>query len=116
MKHSVIVIDDDEDIARLFSEFLIESGIIVLGTGYDGVTAVKLYKEKKPDVVLIDIMMPNGSGLHAIKKILDINSKTKIIAVSGDNSYSTKEKLEKLNVPLILKPFNMQQILNFINK
>lgn len=116
MKHSVIVIDDDEDIVRLFSEFLVESGINVLGTGYDGVTAIKLYKEKKPDVVLIDIMMPNGSGLHAIKKILDINSKAKIIAVSGDSSYSTKEKLEKLEVPLIQKPFNMQQILNFINQ
>lgn len=115
MKPSVIVIDDDEDTVRLFSEFLVEKGIKVLGIGYDGVTAIKLYKEKKPDVVLIDMMMPNGSGFYAIKKIREINSKAKIIAVSGDSSYSTEEKLEKLDVPLIQKPFNMEQVLSVLD-
>ena len=115
MQRSVIVVDDDEDTVRLFSEFLEEKGIKVVGTGYDGVTAIKLYKEKKPDVVLIDMMMPNGTGFYAIKKIQEINSKAKIIAVSGDSSYSTEEKLEKLSIPLIQKPFNMEQILSVIN-
>ena len=115
MQRSVIVVDDDEDTVRLFSEFLEEKGIKVVGTGHDGVTAIKLYKEKKPDVVLIDMMMPNGSGFYAIKKIQEINSKAKIIAVSGDSSYSTEEKLEKLSIPLIQKPFNMEQILSVIN-
>lgn len=115
MQRSVIVIDDDEDTVRLFSEFLEEKGIKVVGSGYDGVDAIKLYKEKKPDVVLIDIMMPNGSGFYAIKKIQEINSKAKIIAVSGDSSYSTEEKLEKLSIQLIQKPFNLQQIIDAIN-
>lgn len=115
MQRSVIVIDDDEDTVRLFSEFLEEKGIKVLGVGYDGITAIKLYKEKKPNVVLIDMMMPNGSGFYAIKKIQEINSKTKTIAVSGDSSYSTEEKLEKLSIPLVRKPFNMEQILSVIN-
>lgn len=115
MQRSVIVIDDDEDTVRLFSEFLEEKGIKVVGSGYDGVTAIKLYKEKKPDVVLIDIMMFNGSGFYAIKKIQEINSKAKIIAVSGDSSYSTEEKLEKLSIQLIQKPFNLQQIIDAIN-
>ena len=115
MQRSVIVIDDDEDTVRLFSEFLEEKGIKVVGSGYDGVAAIKLYKEKKPDVVLIDIMMPNGSGFYAIKKIQEINSKAKIIAVSGDSSYSTEEKLEKLSIQFIQKPFNLQQIIDAIN-
>ena len=115
MQRSVIVIDDDEDTVRLFSEFLEEKSIKVVGSGYDGVAAIKLYKEKKPDVVLIDIMMPNGSGFYAIKKIQEINSKAKIIAVSGDSSYSTEEKLEKLSIQLIQKPFNLQQIIDAIN-
>jgi DNA-binding NtrC family response regulator len=115
MQRSVIVIDDDKDIVRLFSEFLEENGIKVVGNGYDGVSAVKLYKEKKPDVVLIDIMMPNGNGFYAIKKIKEINPKAKIVAVSGDSSYSTEEKLENLAIPLIQKPFNMEKILSVIN-
>jgi len=115
MKRSVIVIDDDEDTVRLFCEFLEEKGISVIGNGYDGVSAVKLYKEKKPDVVLIDMMMPNGSGFYAIKKIQEINSKAKIIAVTGDSSYSTEEKLEKLSIPLIQKPFHLDHIISLIN-
>lgn len=115
VKRSVIVVDDDEDTARLFSEFLEENSIKVTGIGYDGITALKLYKEKNPDVVLIDIMMPNGSGFYAIKKIQKINSNAKIIAVSGDSSYSTEEKLEKLSIPLIRKPFIMEQIISIIN-
>lgn len=115
MQRSVIVIDDDEDTVHLFSEFLEENGIKVVGNGYDGITAIKLYQEKKPDVVLIDIMMPNGSGFYAIKKIQEINSKVKIIAISGDSSYSTEEKLEKLSIPFIKKPFNMEKVISVIN-
>lgn len=112
---SVIVIDDDEDTVRLFSEFLIEKGVKVIGQGYDGTAAIKLYKEKKPGVVLIDLNMPNGSGFHAIKKIKEFDPKAKIIAVTADGSSSTEEKLEKMNVQLVLKPFNMEEIISRIH-
>ena len=115
MAKSVIVIDDDEDIVRLFSEFLEEHQINVIGNGFDGITAVKLYKETKPDVVLIDLNMPNGSGFYAIKKIQEIDPKACIIAVSADGSSITQEKLEKLHIPLIQKPFKMDQVISIIN-
>jgi len=115
MSKSVIVVDDDQDTVRLFSEFLQEKGINVIGKGYDGVTAVKLYKQKKPNVVLIDLNMPNGSGFYAIKKIQEFDSKANIIAITADGSSSTEEKLEKLNVPRIQKPFNMEQVISTIN-
>ncbi len=114
MSKSVIVIDDDEDTVRLFSEFLEENGVNVIGNGFDGITAVKLFKKTKPDVVLIDLNMPNGSGFYAIKKIQDINPKAKIIAVTADGSFATEEKLEKLNIPLIQKPFKMDQVISII--
>jgi len=114
MTQSVIVIDDDEDTVRLFSEFLEEHEIKVLGKGYDGKTAVELYQEKKPDCVLIDMMMPNGSGIYAIKKIKEINSEAKIIAVTGDSRFTTEQKLEKLKIPVIYKPFNMDEVISKI--
>ena len=58
--------------------------------------------------------MPNGSGFYAIKKIQEIDSKAKIIAVTADGSYSTEEKLDKLNIPLIQKPFKMDQVISII--
>jgi DNA-binding NtrC family response regulator len=114
MIKSVIVIDDDEDTVRLFTEILEENGVKVVGNGFDGVTAVKLFKKTKPDVVLIDLNMPNGSGFYAIKKIHEINPKAKIIAITADGSFSTEEKLEKLDVPLVQKPFKMDQVLSMI--
>jgi len=114
MSKSVIVIDDDEDTVRLFSEFLEEHDINVIGNGFDGITAVKLFNETKPDVVLIDLNMPNGSGFYAIKKIQEIDPKAKIIAITADESYSVEEKLEKLHIPLIQKPFKMDQVISII--
>ncbi len=114
MSKSVIVVDDDEDTVRLFSEFLEENGIQVIGNGFDGVTAVKLFKDTKPDVVLIDLNMPNGSGFYAIKKIKEIDPKARIIAVSADGSISTEEKLDKLSIPLIQKPFKMDRVVSEI--
>ncbi len=114
MSKSVIVIDDDEDTVRLFSEFLEENDINVIGNGFDGITAVKLFNETKPDVVLIDLNMPNGSGFYAIKKIKEIDPKAKIIAITADGSYSAEEKLEKLHIPLIQKPFKMDQVISII--
>jgi len=115
MSKSVIVIDDDEDTVRLFSEFLEENDINVIGNGFDGITAVKLFNETKPDVVLIDLNMPNGSGFYAIKKIQEIDPKAKIIAITADGSYSVEERLEKLHIPLIQKPFKMDQVISIIH-
>ncbi len=114
MAKSVIVIDDDEDTVRLFSEFLEENGINVIGNGFDGISAVKLFKETKPDVVLIDLNMPNCSWFYDIKKIQKIDPKAKIIAVTANGSYSVEEKLDKLHIPLIQKPFKMDQIISII--
>ena len=114
MSKSVIVIDDDEDTVRLFSEFLEENDVKVVGNGFDGVSAVKLFKDTKPDVVLIDLNMPNGSGFYAIKKIQEINPKARIIAVTADGSFTTEEKLDKLDIPLIQKPFKMDQVISMI--
>ena len=115
MSKSVIVIDDDEDTVRLFSEFLEEHEINVIGNGFDGVSAVKLFKETKPDVVLIDLNMPNGSGFYAIKKIQKIDPKAKIIAVTADSSSAAVEKLDKLKISMIQKPFKMDQVISKIN-
>jgi len=109
---SVVVIDDDEDTVRLFSELLEENNIHVIGNGFSGKNAVSLYIDKKPDVVLIDIMMSDGNGIYAIKKIREINSNAKIIVVTADNTLRTEGKLF---APLITKPFKIEKIVSMIN-
>ncbi|MEE8384124.1 MAG: hypothetical protein V3R39_04200, partial [Nitrosopumilus sp.] len=55
-----------------------------------------------------------GSGFYAIKKIQEIDPKAKIVAVTANSSYSVEEKLEKLHIPLIQKPFKMDQVISII--
>ncbi|MDX1595602.1 MAG: response regulator [Nitrosopumilaceae archaeon] len=114
MSKSVIVIDDDYDTVQLFSEILEENGIKVVGSGYNGKSALDLYKKHSPDAVLVDIMMPNGSGFYAIKKIQEYDPNAKLIAVTADMSSVTEEKLTKLEIPIIYKPFKMDVVLSTI--
>ena len=111
---SVIIIDDDEDTPRLFAELLEECGIKVLAQGYDGKSAIALYKKYSPDVVLLDMMMPNGSGIYAIKGIRKINPDAKIILVTADLKSLTGEKMKQFNVPIIYKPFDIDMVISHI--
>ena len=112
---SAIVIDDDKDTVRLFSELLEENGVDVIGRGYSGKDAISLFEKRRPDVILIDIMMSEGSGFYAIRKIREKNLNAKILAVTADTTSLTEEKLKKISVDIIYKPFDMKQIISKIN-
>lgn len=114
MDITAVVIDDDHDTARIFSEFLNENGFHVLGVGYSGKIAVELYLKNKPDVLFLDMMMSDGSGFYAIKKIIESDPSAKIIAVTADIRSSTTEKLTELGIPIVHKPFDITDIMKFI--
>ena len=71
--------------------------------------------EKNPDLVFLDLGMPDGSGFHAIRNIKKINDSAKIIPVTGKNDYSTKEKLNELNIhEVIFKPIDMDKLMDLV--
>ena len=116
MKKTAIVVDDDFDTVDTFTELLEEQKISVVGKGYNGKEAIDLYSKHSPDVVFVDIMMPDGTGFHAIRNIHKINDKAKIIAVTADLTSSTHEKLTNLKVHgLVYKPLDIEKILNLVN-
>jgi len=112
---SVIVIDDDEDIVQVFSYLLEQKHVKVVGKGYSGKDAVELYEKENPDIVFLDVMMPDGNGFYAIKKIKEINPNAKIVAVTADDRSLTQERLEELDMYAIVhKPFDMKKIIQLI--
>src|SRR3990172_1762507 len=64
-----IVIDDDEDSSDSICQALEISGINVIGKGFDGEQAYQLYKTLTPDIVIMDMNMPNYDGAYALEKI-----------------------------------------------
>lgn len=98
MTISVIVIDDDIDTLDVFSEFLEIKDIKVLGRGHDGKKAAELYQKFRPDIVIMDAMMPDYDGFYGINKIREINPDAKIIMVTATVSEETEKKIGRAHV------------------
>ena len=114
---SVIVIDDDNDVLEVFSEFLQVKQIEILGKGRNGKEAVELYKKFKPDVVLMDLVMPEYDGFYGVENIRKHDPNSKIIIFSASLTPQYVEKLKKMKVNGIsIKPYEMDGIIDMINK
>ncbi len=112
---SAILVDDDYNIVKVFEQYLRLNNIDVLGHCYDGKEAVTLYEKLKPDVVLLDVIMPNYDGFYGLEKIKEIDPDAKVIAVTADLTADTEKKLQNLKVSeIIYKPYDMNDMLNTI--
>lgn len=112
---SVIVVDDDRDTVEVFCEYLAIKDIKVLGRGYDGKTAVELYKQLKPDVVLLDVMMPDYDGFYGLEQIRKLDPAAKIIMVTADLTSDTEKKLVELKASaMIYKPYEIDSVIETI--
>jgi len=79
----VILVDDSKFILGITKAFLEESGHEVVGTAQDGEEGFELYKETSPDLVLLDLTMPNKDGSDCLNHILDFDPKARVMIVSA---------------------------------
>lgn len=117
MQTTAIVIDDDEDTVEVFSEYLSIKNIKVLGRGKNGQEAFRLYQKLKPDIVFMDVMMPDFDGVYGLAKIRDFDENAKIILVTASISNTTQQQLLQLSASAIVwKPYNMTNLLEIIDR
>lgn len=113
----VIVVDDDRDTVEVFCEYLGIKDIQVLGKGFSGKEAVNLYKELKPEIVLLDVMMPDYDGFYGLRNIREYDPQAKVIMVTADLTSDTEKKLKELNASAILyKPYEIDSVVSTIDK
>ena len=113
----VIVIDDENDVAEVLYEFLKIKEIEVVGRGKNGKEAFELYKKHHPDIILMDLVMPNYDGFYGIEKIRKYDPKSKIMIISASLTHLYVKKLLKLNVnAILLKPYDLNNIVEKINQ
>ncbi|PIP68667.1 MAG: hypothetical protein CO035_01160 [Candidatus Omnitrophica bacterium CG_4_9_14_0_2_um_filter_42_8] len=116
-KKVLLIIDDEEALASMLSFRLQNSGFDTI-TATDGDTGVGLAKENKPDLILLDLMMPKVDGFEVSKRLKsDFATKNiPIVVFSALVNKNTKESIKKLNAAgFIEKPFEPNVLINKIN-
>ena len=117
MTVTAIVVDDTANVVRVLSDLLESRGVSVVGTAFDGKEAVEIYKKTKPDVVLLDVIMPNYDGIYALKEIRKIDNKANVIMVTADLKKETAQILTDLEASAIIyKPFDSVEMIKIIEK
>ena len=116
MPLSVIVVEDDFDSLEVLSEYLSLKELNVLAKAKNGKEAVEIYEKFKPDVVLLDILMPGYDGFYAIEKIKEVDPSAKVIFVTAATMGPTQRKLFDYDVDgIIFKPFELDHLLETID-
>ncbi len=115
---TAIIVDDDYNTVVTFTEFLQFNGIRVVGTGYTGKDAVKMYEKLRPGVVFLDVMMPKPyDGFYALENIRKINPDAIVIMITADLTEQTEDGLRQLCASAIVyKPFDIKKILQILNE
>ena len=107
---SILISEDESDIARHLASIVQELGHRVVGVAPDGATAVKLAHELRPDVVFMDINLPVKDGVEAVREILERRNIPVIIS-TGRFDNEALERVQGLNVQAWLcKPFTVPQV------
>jgi len=113
----VLITDDTAFMRMTLRNVLEKNGYEVVGEAEDGYQAVEQYMSVKPDLVTMDITMPNMDGITAIKKIIEKDPKAKIIVVSAMGQKALViEALNSGAKDFIVKPFQPDRIVEALQK
>lgn len=117
MKLRVLVVDDAIFMRRMISDILVENGMEVVGEADTGAKAIERYKELRPDLVTMDIIMPELNGIDAVRKIIEHDAQAKIVMCSALGQQAlVQDALAAGAKDFLIKPFNAARVVEVIAK
>jgi len=110
MQHSILIVEDEALIRDLIKTYLEPVGCLITEVG-DLAAARKTFSGAAQDVVLLDLRLPDGSGLDLLPEIRKHWPGTRVIILTGDGSIETAEAAyEQADVFLLNKPFDAEML------
>ena len=117
-KKRVLICDDAQFTRNILKNIMTKTGFVeVVGEAPNGNKGIELYKELKPDMVTMDLVMPEKGGIETIEEILKIDPKALIVVVSALGQEAlVLEAAKKGAKDFIQKPFKTEQILEVLER
>jgi two-component system, chemotaxis family, chemotaxis protein CheY len=114
----VLVIDDEPALREVTRQFLEEAGHAVVEAG-DGKVGLWMFRELRPDLVIVDLFMPEKEGVETIREMRTIDPTAKIVAMSGGGRFGTRQLLDGLldlgATATLAKPFGHGELLKALD-
>jgi len=115
--HRVLVCDDAIFMRTMISDILTGAGYEVVGEAETGVQAVERYRELKPDLVTMDIVMPDMGGIDAVREIVKDDPNAKILMCSAMGQQAlVVEAIQAGAKDFVVKPFQPSRVLEAVQR
>ncbi|GGI78163.1 response regulator [Legionella impletisoli] len=116
---NIVIVDDALFMRKMLNDILSKLGHTIVGEGATAKEAISLYERSKPDLMTIDVVMPEEDGINTLKAVKTIksqNQNTFIIIVSAMGQEEIKVELLQAGADdFITKPFQENQIIEVVN-
>ena len=117
MGTKILIVDDAAFMRMMLRDILMKNGFEVVGEADNGKNAVQMYSELKPDIVTMDITMPEMDGIAAVKEIKQMDSAAKVVMVSAMGQQAMViEAIRSGAADFIVKPFQPDRVLEALSK
>lgn len=117
MAHRILIVDDAAFMRMMIRDILTKNGYEVVAEANDGLQAIEKYKEVKPDLVTMDITMPEMDGIQSLKEIRKIDPNAKVIMCSAMGQQAMViDAIQAGAKDFIVKPFQADRVIEAIKK
>ncbi|HHW92046.1 MAG TPA: response regulator [Firmicutes bacterium] len=117
MGQKILVVDDAAFMRMMLKDILTKNDFEVVGEAEDGNKALEKYKELQPDLVTMDITMPEMDGIEAVKRIKGIDPEARIIMCSAMGQQAMViDAIQAGALDFIVKPFQPERVIEAVRK
>lgn len=117
MGKKIMLVDDAAFMRMMIKNTLTQNGYTDIIEAKDGVEAVQMYADEKPDLIIMDITMPNMDGIEALRAIKGSNPESRVVMCSALGQEKMVLEAIKLGAEdFIVKPFKPERIMKTIDK